>query len=1143
MASFCAVPIAMAQSRAHPVRLYTKETGFNFGFRKIVGDNNNFIWLLNDWSFNERTVQRFDGEHLDTYFEGVDVHSLISDAQGTIWVSGDEGVFFFDTSVNGFVEVGIQEGADLDKLLLAPPTGTPYYVSKNGLYRYREEQRSFVCQKNIFQDTGQVPTIGQERISLYGDMVFYGVSDTVWRHSLRKGKKAHRHFPQIRNVIALSGEEVIVSTWETKSWLYNFSSGEKKRLVLPDGNQSFFVMDAAPAGNDLYYLASLDGLFLLDGRAGTIRPVPLELQGEAFPQQRYQALYRAPDGNIWAGTESSLLYFNDTPYQIHFLNGRTGTFSGDVRSFLEDERGNLWLATINGLTYWDLDDNTFVTMPAVEGAKDRLNHPSIRGLARDGPDIIIGQTNKGLWYYNPGTKVFHRPVFEDSEIGEKLRQKTERAFFNQIITLKNGNHVAVAENGAYHIEKGSRKVKEIDFPGAGDNVRFAYEDSFGNIFIGTFNGLYCLDASHNLKFHIVEGFENTKLLSMLEHGGGYYLGTVKGVYFFSVKNNLPLLEKTIPELSDHGINSLFGDRDGQLWLVSYSELHSYDHKGKMLTTFGHADNVHGGFFNRNSYLTTRSGQVFIGGTNGINHFFPEKVDYTAPVLRPIIQNVRIPEQGTVIKTVDSSFSLKYPYRNVEIDFTTAYYGMPENLEYRYRLTKDGPWFHLGNQKRLFLWNLPPDKYRFQVAASSMKDEWHTSKDVVTFTIVPPFWQRWWFIAALILLAGILFYKFITSNQEKLRIEKMLNVFATSLYGQHTVDDILWDTARNCVQNLGFVDAIVYLVDRERKVLVQKAAFGIKNPYGKKIINIMEIPIGEGIVGSVAKTGRPERIADTEKDPRYIPDSEKALSEITVPIWIDGKVFAILDSEHPEKNFYKFYHLDLLEKIADICSERISKYLIEEELRGKMARDLHDEMGSTLTSIQIISKMASQDTKDSPSFQKQFDQIHRRTSGIMEKMGDLVWVVNPANDSLDQVIYRIKEYAADVTEPTGMRLDIAEANNAENIKMDPEQRKNIYLIAKETLNNAVRHSGASNITITFEENGNIIGMCIKDNGKGYDPNTARTGNGLRNISTRAQEIKGNLKIETGNGNGVSVCLTLPITKVFPDRSPKTDDHGR
>ena len=158
----------------------------------------------------------------------------------------------------------------------------------------------------------------------------------------------------------------------------------------------------------------------------------------------------------------------------------------------------------------------------------------------------------------------------------------------------------------------------------------------------------------------------------------------------------------------------------------------------------------------------------------------------------------------------------------------------------------------------------------------------------------------------------------------------INYFATSLFGKNTINEILWDVAKNCISRLGLVDCVIYLLDEERGVLVQKAAYGKKNPEEFKIYVPIEIPLGMGIVGSVAQTGVPEIVEDASLDARYIVDDQARLSELAVPLIIKNKVIGVIDSEHPDRNFFTRYHQDALSTIASICASKISQAHADEK---------------------------------------------------------------------------------------------------------------------------------------------------------------------------------------------------------------------
>ena len=156
--------------------------------------------------------------------------------------------------------------------------------------------------------------------------------------------------------------------------------------------------------------------------------------------------------------------------------------------------------------------------------------------------------------------------------------------------------------------------------------------------------------------------------------------------------------------------------------------------------------------------------------------------------------------------------------------------------------------------------------------------------------------------------------------------EILTYFSKSIFRKNTVNDIFWDIITNCIEKLGFVDCVIYIIDEDRQVLVQKAAYGDKNINFEDVLNPIEIPIGEGIVGNVAKSGKPELIADTRKDGRYIIDDENRLSELSVPIVSQNEVIGVIDSEHPQAGFYEQYHLNVLQDIASISGFKISTTL-------------------------------------------------------------------------------------------------------------------------------------------------------------------------------------------------------------------------
>jgi len=167
--------------------------------------------------------------------------------------------------------------------------------------------------------------------------------------------------------------------------------------------------------------------------------------------------------------------------------------------------------------------------------------------------------------------------------------------------------------------------------------------------------------------------------------------------------------------------------------------------------------------------------------------------------------------------------------------------------------------------------------------------------------------------------------------------RTVNELAVALLQPSTLIEVLWVVARTTISQLGFEDCVIYLVDQHRAVLVQKAAYGPKNPVAEEILDPIEIAIGAGIVGSVAANGRAEVANDTRLDSRYILDDEMRLSELAVPILHQGKVIGVIDSEHPQANFYTASHIEVMTTIASMASTKIANALTIERLNAAVAQ--------------------------------------------------------------------------------------------------------------------------------------------------------------------------------------------------------------
>jgi putative methionine-R-sulfoxide reductase with GAF domain len=168
------------------------------------------------------------------------------------------------------------------------------------------------------------------------------------------------------------------------------------------------------------------------------------------------------------------------------------------------------------------------------------------------------------------------------------------------------------------------------------------------------------------------------------------------------------------------------------------------------------------------------------------------------------------------------------------------------------------------------------------------------------------------------------------NERTAHYLETINSLGSLLMRTDSAHEAAWIVAKHAVGELGYIDCIIYLINDDKE-LVQIAAHGNKNPSSCHIVNPIKLKIGEGICGHVALTGVSEIVRDTSKDPRYLVDDELRHSEMTVPIFSDDHVIGIIDSEHPNKDYFSDHDLKIFKSIASILSFKISQVKAIEDL--------------------------------------------------------------------------------------------------------------------------------------------------------------------------------------------------------------------
>ena len=202
---------------------------------------------------------------------------------------------------------------------------------------------------------------------------------------------------------------------------------------------------------------------------------------------------------------------------------------------------------------------------------------------------------------------------------------------------------------------------------------------------------------------------------------------------------------------------------------------------------------------------------------------------------------------------------------------------------------------------------------------------------------------------------------------------------------------------------------------------------------------------------------------------------------------------------------------------------------KEEERHRIARELHDDLGGTLSGIVVQTHFMSEQVEhhNVTALQKSIEKISQASSEMITKLNDIIWLVNPKFDTLDQLVDRIEEFANDMARARGMDFRIDTHEELEALPLDTQARKNIYLICKEAINNAIKYSQGSELYLRVKHSGKDLQLLIEDNGLGFDSAAIRKGNGLTNMQDRAHTIGAAYSIGAGSMKGTRVKLDYKI----------------
>lgn len=1017
------------------------------------------------------------------------INSITRDSRGFMWFCTRDGLSRFDGSRFVTYQVGAENPAPGIENIYETRSGDYWITTTGGLFRFKSDAVSLANQKDASRPTLNAEFINGARGNLLEDRngnLWFAAGRSLNLLKERDGKVVIEQIPLNLppNPNRDFGVADVAEAADGSLWL-NTSWGLVRRL--PDKRIVFYEGETFNTQGNLAMLIARDGkvwlaraleLFIvkpepLESLAGanqlTIKPLrgtyelPAVMEkeirmpetageilfltgGDWLSKFLAKRLYQSVEGHIWLTTNNELIEFDGRTF--HRFDPSQGLPTG-LSPMMEDAAGNLWIGGRNGLAR--LDRKGLTSYGTADGFKSESVH-------------TITETTDGTLVFGDGDFYLNRfdgKTFESERPAIPLKSSIIWTSRYAFLDSRNVWWILTSEKlyrfAAADLTKPLAVYSTADGLSA-DQLFQIYEDSRGEIWVSV---KPTRDASLRLSrfirgenrfytFTEAEGYPPGKSVSSFaeDFRGNLWLGFYEGGIARYSNGRFTAFDKG---LSDGLIGDLHVDRAGRLWLASgisglfriddtaaetpqlirfttagglssnsvrtitedrFGRIYAGTVRGvdrispdtNRIKHYSIADGLAGDFVNDSH--CDRSGALWFATMGGLSRFVPLPEE-NPPSPTILLGGLRVAGVEQAISELGDADIEKGELAHTENNFQIEFFGLDfragENLRYQYKLEgADADWSAPTEQRTVNFANLSPGAYRFLVRAVNSEGAASERPAILTFTILPPFWARRWFVALMIILAGVVLYL---------------------LYRYRTA-------------RLREINAALKEANRAEEELLK---------------------------------ARGERLAELEK------------------------------------------------------------------VRSRIATDLHDDIGASLTQIAILSEVARQQTKNGDgAVAEPLRAISNVSNELVGTMSDIVWSINPAKDHFSDLTQRMRRFASDVLSAKGIGLNfVAPHKDDENI-VNTNVRREVFLIFKESINNIAKHSGASRVSVEIEIAGGDLHLKISDDGKGFAQengfqinDNSDGGNGIPNIKKRAAEMRGALEIVSEIGTGTTVNLRLPL----------------
>jgi ligand-binding sensor domain-containing protein/putative methionine-R-sulfoxide reductase with GAF domain len=879
------------------------------------------------------------------------VTNLFCDDQNRVWIGTNEGCAWMDAkrklhrvvledSVVKFNTKAIIQTSQLGVIL----------ITNLGHYNFEEKKNKWHL---IRHATDQFPYAKIKAVRSLGTHEAMLVTDTTIYIYDYATEKVFRQYvvPGVVSICPLRGNEIAVGKSTGQIDILNAVSGQTVRKYLLNTVSSNSSNTPQPleikqgSNGNLVVATGLNGLITITPSGVISHFVHDPINPNSLVSTSTYRLATGKNGEVVVGTSTSgLSIYNTQLIQAGFK----GFFTDESGSYYDNytgrmvESGNniIWIGTYDRLIRWDKNVNTSRFFYYTDKKEGETVRGDIRAMCLDKFNKLwVSIDKKGL------------ACFSVAEGFQRIKLDTSKSAalgasdISELLVDDEGLIWACTNKGIFTIDPSTKKAQAMDNHPvlkalSGKVVYSAFIDSKKRMWFTTIHdGVYTYDKNKTQLDHYTsaDGLPSDICYMVKEDKKGrLFIPTSKGLAIIDTDLSIRSFTKRTA-LRYERCESVLIDNENIAWFSNKNCLVRFDADNNHMEIFDEKAGLLNDGFRVGSCLKARNGELLWGGYKGVSYFKPKQLKTVILPLQVNIHQVEV-QDSTVDIPAEGDIRVPYVNNNIAFKFAGIHLGIPGKTYYQYRLTGyDQNWQRAEDIQQVRYATLPPGNYRFELKASIDGINWIASANKIDILIVPPLWMRWWFITVVILLSAAIIYWFIDARNKKLsrqkeqrKADRVIKYFASSLHDQQTVETILWDVARNCVNFLRFEECFVYLLDDTRNVLVQKAVYRPGDSIRFSLNPPQDIPVGTGIVGRIALSGKPELIAGATAVSEGLLADESNLAEVAVPLIWGGRVIGVIDWRHSERHHFTEKHLSVLVTIASLCANKIIRARAEEE---------------------------------------------------------------------------------------------------------------------------------------------------------------------------------------------------------------------